>query len=106
MIILLARLAEKLEARMPAHLLHRDRLHLLGHHARQTFVQPHAQRADAFAPQSQGRRQHQGGAIWFQQIGRTDVGLETARDQRHHVHQGFRGLAAFARQGAQFVQCQ
>ena len=43
-----AGLAEILEARMPFHLLHGDRAHLLGHQAGQAFIQRHAQRADAF----------------------------------------------------------
>ena len=63
---------------------HRDGTHLFGDQARQAFVQSQAQRADALRPQSHGRRQHQVGAIRFQQISRADFRLKSAGDQRHH----------------------
>ena len=67
-------------------------------------MQRHAQRADALPAQAERRRQHQVGAIRFQQVGRADVGLESPGDQRDHVHQRFGGLAAFPGQRADFVQ--
>ncbi len=52
------------------------------------------------------RRQHQVGAVRFQQIGGADVGLEAPGDQRDHVHQRFGGFAAFLGEVADFFQGQ
>ena len=67
---MVASLAEKFEARMLPYLFHGHRTDLFRHQSRQPFVQRHAQRADAFAAQAQGGRQHQVGAIRFQQVGK------------------------------------
>ena len=52
--------------------------HLLGHQPGQTFVQRHAQRADALRTKAERRGQHQVGAIRLQQIGRADIGARNA----------------------------
>ena len=103
-IAFLPRLAEELETRMLPHLFHGHRAHLLGDHSRQAFVQRHAQRADGLPPQAERRGQHEIGAIRFQQVGGADIGLEAPGNQRDHIHQRFRGLAAFPGQRAEFVQ--
>ena len=56
--------------------------------------------------QAQSRGQHQVGPVRLQQIRRAHIGLKPPRDQRHHVHQRFRGLAAFPREVADFLQSQ
>ena len=80
--------------------------HLLGHQSRQTFVQSHAKRADALRTKPERRGQHQVGAVRFQQIGRTDIGLKAPGDQGHDVHQSLGRLAALGRQIADFLQGQ
>ncbi len=82
------------------------RPHLLGHQARQPFVQRHAQRADALGAKPERGGQHQVGAIRLQQIGGANVGLKAPGDQRHNVHERFGGLAAFGRQVADLFQSQ
>ena len=89
---------------MPFHLLHRDGSNLLGHQSRQAFLDRHSQSADAFVAQSESRGQHQVGPVRLEQIGRTHVGLKAPGNQRHHVHQRFRGLSAFLREVADFFQ--
>ena len=79
---------------MRLHLLDCDRAHLLRNESGQAFVQTHAQGANALRPQTQRGREHQVGAVRLQQVGRTDIRMKTAGDQRHHVHQRFGGLAA------------
>ena len=104
LVLFFARLAEKFESGMLAYLVHRDWANLLRHKARETFVQREAQRADALAAQSQRGGEHEVGAVRLQQIGRTNVGVEAPRNQGHHIHQSFGGLAAFPRQISDFFQ--
>ncbi len=66
----------------------------------QTFVQRHAQGADAGAAQAQRRGQHQVGAVRLQKIRRAHVGLKPPGDQSDHVHEGLGRLAALRRQVA------
>ena len=103
---LFARFAEILEARMILDLLDGHRLHLFGHQAREPFVQRHPQRADALRAQSDRRGQHQIGAVRLQQVGGANIGLEALGDQRDHVHQRLRRLAALRRKIADFLQRQ
>ena len=103
---LFAGLPEVLEPRMILDLRDRNRPHLFRHQARQPFVDRHAQVADALAAQSDGRGQHQVGAIRLQQVGRAHVGAKPLGDQGHHVHQRLRRLAALGRQVADFLQAQ
>ena len=98
--------AEILEARMILHLLHGHRTHLLGHQARQPFMQRHAQRADAFRAQPERRGQHQIGAVRLQQIGGADVGVKSPGDQRDDVHQRLGRLAPLRREVGDFFQRQ
>ena len=66
----------------------------------------HAKSANALRAKSDGRGQHQIGAVGFEQIRRTDIGLKPFGDQGDHVHQGFGGLAALRRQIADLLQGQ
>ena len=106
LILLLTRLQKVFVARMLADLLHRDRMDLLGDEPGQPLVERQPQSPDAFAAQPQRGGQHEIGAVGFQQIGGTDIGVETPCDQRDHVHQSLGGLAAFARKIADFLQSQ
>ncbi|MGD1097405.1 MAG: hypothetical protein ABSB35_36140 [Bryobacteraceae bacterium] len=50
--------------------------------------------ADTFPAKSEGRGQHEVGPIRFQQIRRTNIGLKSARNQGHDVHESLGRLAA------------
>ena len=44
--------------------------------------------------QAKGGGEHEIGAVWFEQVGGADIGVETAGDERHHVHQRLGGSRA------------
>ena len=77
---------------------------LFGHQAGKTFVDGHAQFADALAAKADGCRQHKICAVGFQQIGGTNVGLKSLGDQGDDVHQGLGGLAFFRREVGDFLE--
>ena len=106
LVILFARFAEILEPRMQIDLAHRDGAHLFRHQTGQPFVQTQPKRSDAFLAKADGRRQHQIGAVGFQQVSGADFGLKASCDERNNVHQRFSGLAAFLREVADFLQRQ
>jgi hypothetical protein len=83
---------------------HGDWAHLFGDHSGQSFVKPHAKRADALATKADSGGEHQVGAIGFQQVGGTDVGMEAPGDQGDDVHERFRGLAPFLSKGTELVE--
>ena len=91
-----ARLPKILEPRMVLHLFHRYRPHLFRHQPGEPLVHRQPERADALAAKSDGRRQHQVGAIRFQQICRADVGVESLGDERDHIHERLSRLAPSA----------
>ena len=92
------------EARMVLHLLDCHRAHFLRHQAREPFMDRHAQCADTLRTKSKGGRQHEVGAIRFQQIRRANIGLKPFRDQGDDVHERLGRLAAFFRETADFLQ--
>ena len=106
LIVVLTGFAEILEAGMILGVLHGHRTHLLRHQAGETFVNGHAQGANALRAQPHGRGQHQIGAVGLQQIGRADIGLESFGDQRDDIHQGLGGFAALGCQIADLLQGQ
>ena len=65
-----------------------DRLHLLGDKSGQSFVDCHAQDADAFTAKADGCCQNEVGAIRLEQIGRANVGSEPLRNKSDDVHEG------------------
>ena len=98
--------AEVLETRVILHLADVYRTDLLGHQTREALVHSHAQRADRLRLQSDGRRQHQIGAIRLQQIHGADIGAKAPRNQGDDVPQRLRRLAAFGRKLANLLQRQ
>ncbi len=89
---------------MGLHVFDGNRAYLLGYEPRQPFIQRHAKLADTTRAKSEGRGEHQVGAIRLQQICRANVGVESAGNQCHHIHQRFRRLAAFGRQVIDFIE--
>ena len=71
---------EILETGMIFGAVHGNRTHLLRNQASQAFVQSEMQSSDTLRPQSNRSGQYQVASIWFQQIDRTDVGLEPSGD--------------------------
>ena len=102
-VIVLASLAEVLEARMILDLFHGHRADLFSDQAGQAFTHCHAKFADAFPAQPDGRGQHQIGAVRFQQVGGANIDAKPPGNQRDHVHQGLGGLARLRRQVRDFV---
>jgi len=105
-VLVFARFLEVLVAGMLGRIGHGHRKQPLGHQAGKAFMQRHAQAADAFWMQAQRGGKHQVRAVGFQQVRRTDVGLEALGDQRHHVHQRLRRLALLLRQVRNLFQRQ
>ena len=66
----------------------------------------HAKGADTLRAKPQSCGQHQVGAVRFQQISGTDVGLKALGNQGDHVHQSLGRLAALGRQIADFFEGQ
>ncbi len=99
-----ARLGKVLEAGMRGGIGDKLRPHALGDEAGQALRQSHADAADALGAQADGRRQHEIGAIGFEEVDRADVGLEPPLDQMDDVVEGFRRVAARRHQPADFFQ--
>ncbi len=84
-----ARLGKVLEPGMRGGIGDKLRPHALGDQAGQALGQPHADAPDALGAQADGRREHEVGAIGFEQVDRAHVGLEPALDQMNDVVEGF-----------------
>ncbi len=72
-----SRLVEVFESRMPRRILDGDRPQLFGDHAGESFVQRHADSANALAAQSDRRGQQQVRPVLLQQIHRANVRPQT-----------------------------
>ena len=106
LVCVFAGFTEIFEAGMVSYLLHSHRSHSFRDQARQTFMQSHAQGANALGAKSQGRGQHQVGPVRLQQVCGTDVGLKALGDQSDDIHQRFGRVAALGGQVADFFQGQ
>src|SRR5437879_12761585 len=60
--------------------------------------------AHAARTKSERRGQNEVGAVRLQEVRRADVRLKSPRDQRHHIHQRFRRLAALRCQVIDFIE--
>src|SRR5579859_958272 len=90
LISVLAGVAEIFETGVILHVTDGNRLHLFRHESGQSLMHSHSQIAYAFATQPNSGRQHEIGAVWFQQICRTDVRMKSFGNQSDDVHQRFR----------------
>jgi hypothetical protein len=104
LISVFARVTEILEPRMVSSLVNRHRPHLFRYQARKTFVESHAERADALRTQSEGSGQDEIIPVRFQQIRRTDIGVEPLGDQRHNIHQSLDWFALLPCEIGDFFQ--
>ena len=66
----------------------------------------HPQIADALFAESDGCRQHEIGAVRFQQIRRAHIGAKSLGDERDYVHQRFRRLPLLRREVCYLFQGQ
>ena len=82
------------------------RPHLFGNQSGEAFTERHAQCADALRPEATRCGEHEICAVWLEQINRADIGLESARDQCHHIAESFCRLATVFCQISNFFQRQ
>ena len=101
-----SRVFEILKPRMVLDLTDSHRVHLLGDESGKSFMNCHAQPADALAPESNRGSEHQIGAVRFQQIGGTDIRVEPVGDEGHDVHQRLGRLTTVDRQVRNLFKCQ
>ena len=94
MIGILAGLAEVLEAWVSCGVGDDLGLHFLSDKAGEALRDSHPHAADRLGPQADGGGKNQAGAIWFEQIHGTDVGLKPLADQKNDVVERFGGTAA------------
>ena len=92
----LASLGEEFEARMLLDIGHRDRLHLLGHHAGQPFTQVHSDLPNAVLPQSHRRGQDQVSPVSLEKVDRADIDRQPRLQDSNAVgqHMGRLGVSS------------
>src|SRR5580698_437463 len=93
MIGLFAGFFEVFESRMIGCILDSYGFYLFGDQACEALVESEAQRADAAWMEAKSCGQDEVGTVGFEEIGRTDVGLEACRNEGDNVHEGVGGLA-------------
>jgi hypothetical protein len=105
LVIILACLAEIFKPRMISHLLHGDGANFLCYEAGESFMKPHTQCADALGSKTDRSCQDKRRSVGFKQVRRTHVGLKTAGNHCHDIHQRLGRLAGLAREISDFVDC-
>jgi hypothetical protein len=103
LVIILAGFAEVLEARMIPDLFHGHGADLFRDQAGESFIDCHAQLADAFPAQPERCGQDEIGAVGLQQVGGANIGAKPSGNQGDHVHQGLGRLAGLRRQVRDFL---